>query len=298
MRFSHNILNISVSTTISSTTLSSLTSSSLIATNLSPPPNPSTTAKMPRTLRSNKVYPDYTPSSGANNVTINQRYELIDENPIPKGLLSKVIDDCHLEFIDVGARSDEDPNDPERNNHAILRFTFLRELTKDTPYAPSATRGVILDLEGELAYDENTSEGVLRMRTFRYAGAHQDALRQLRLRVVSGSKLGDVINIIRDSRMILCYFDAAASTNYLTGCRDFVSQLIYQLHRNAFLNLPTGPDIPGYPGSTTVAQSFNWRYNRTIANVASPVVYAVFNPVYVHVPVPGINYTGTRRVII
>ncbi|KGO41489.1 hypothetical protein PEX1_084720 [Penicillium expansum] len=225
---------------------------------------------MPRSLRSGNSYasPPPPPPRPArippDNVIRNRDYELLPGGMnIPMGLARKKVAQCHLEFIDMGPVDPEYPPDEYRNNHCILRLTFLHQLQDDTPYAPIGTRGVILDLEGVDQY-ETTFSGELMMSTFRYEGRHQRWLHVAPLRMGGQRTVGDCVRIIRDSRLVPCRFDA--SNENLAGCRDFM---------------------------------FNYKYNEAENppdnRVLNPVSYAVFERTYQHTTINGINYTGTRR---
>lgn len=180
---------------------------------------------MPRSLRSGNTYPSPLPPPPrpirilAGKVTRNRDYELLGSMNIPMGLARKKVAECHLEFIDVGPQDPEYPKDPKRNNHCMLRLTFLHQLQDDTPYAPIGTRGVVLDLEG-VEQHEFTTSSELTMSTFGYEGPHQRWLHVVNLRMGGERTVGDAVRIIRDSGLVPCRFNH--SNEDLVGCRDFV----------------------------------------------------------------------------
>ncbi|KAJ5456213.1 hypothetical protein N7530_011487 [Penicillium desertorum] len=250
---------------------------------------------MPRSLRSGNMYASPLPPPPrplrvpAENVIHNRDYELIGNMNIPIGLSRKKVSECHLEFLDIGPKDPEWFKDPERNNHCILRLTFLHQLEDDTPYAPIGTKGVVLDLEGT-GQQQDSYTGELMMSTFGYEGPHQRSMRVVKLRMGGDRTVGDAVRIIRNTRLVPCHFDTP--NEHLVGCRDFVSQLIYQLDRNKFLRLPADAD-------TTIYDSFNYRYamddDPAIGYVPTPVRYAIFRESYQHTAINRINYHGTRR---
>ncbi|CAG8218977.1 hypothetical protein PENNAL_c0014G00735 [Penicillium nalgiovense] len=250
---------------------------------------------MPRSLRSGNIYASPLPPPPrairppAQNAIRNRDYELIGSMNIPMGLSRKKVSECHLEFLDIGPKDPEWYKDPERKNHCIFRLTFLHPLEDDTPYAPIGTRGVLLDLEGvDQQQDSCTAE--LIMSTFGYEGPHQRSMRVVKLRMGGERTVGDAVRIIRDTGLMPCRFDTP--NEHLFGCRDFVSQLIYQLSRNKFLRLPAD-------ANTTIYDSFNYRYDMdddpAIGYVPTPVGYAIFRASYQYTAINGINYHGTRR---
>ncbi|OQE41782.1 hypothetical protein PENCOP_c004G03990 [Penicillium coprophilum] len=138
---------------------------------------------MSHTLRSGAVYNSSPPRRSrvqGPNVIHKRDYIVSNNSDIPLGLVREKVASCRLEFLDVGPIDEEDPDDPNRNNHTILRLTFLRQLDDDTLYAPIGTRGVILDLEGMEA-PNGTNSSLLIMSTFGYEGLHQLALHSVEL---------------------------------------------------------------------------------------------------------------------
>jgi hypothetical protein len=180
---------------------------------------------MPRSLRSGNMYASPLPPPPrplrvpAENVIHNRDYELIGDMNIPIGLSRKKVSECHLEFLDIGPKDPEWFKDPERNNHCILRLTFLHQLEDDTPYAPIGTRGVVLDLEGT-GQQQDSYTGELMMSTFGYEGPHQRSMRVVKLRMGGDRTVGDAVRIIRNTRLVPCHFDTP--NGHLVGCRDFV----------------------------------------------------------------------------
>ncbi|KAJ5171328.1 uncharacterized protein N7500_004111 [Penicillium coprophilum] len=250
---------------------------------------------MSHTLRSGAVYntpPPRRPRVQGPNVIHNRDYIVSNHSDIPLGLVRKKVASCRLEFLDVGPIDEEDPNDPNRNNHTILRLTFLRQLGDDTPYAPIGTRGVILDLEGMEALN-GTNTSILMMSTFGYEGLHQLALHSVEVPMGRDKSVWDCVRIIRSTGLVPCHLDP--TNTELVGCRDFVSQLIYQLNEHRFLRLPAN-------ANTTIFNHFNYRYNWIDGSagsnkVLSSVAYALFRQSYQHVMIGGITYTGTRQFI-
>ncbi|KAJ5825037.1 hypothetical protein N7447_007377 [Penicillium robsamsonii] len=253
---------------------------------------------MSRTLRSGNVYNDFPTApprparTPAPKVTRNREY-VVNRTNIPAGLLHKKVAECQLEFIDVGPVNPKDPEDPNRDNHTIIRLTFLHRLEDDdTPYAPIGTRGVVLDLEG-MRGPNGTNRSVLMMSTFGYEGPHQTALHWKKLPMGRNKTVRDCVRILLDTTLLPCHLDL--SNNSLVGCRDFTSQVIYQLNLWGFLRLPAG-------AHTTIYGLFNYKYNLPLPpaimdlNVApSTVDYALFRRTYPYVHITGITYTGGPR---
>ncbi|KGO76998.1 hypothetical protein PITC_004190 [Penicillium italicum] len=251
---------------------------------------------MPRRLRSGNLYasPPPPPPRPARippaNVTRNQDYEILaGSTNIPLGLTRKKVAECHIEFLDVGPVDPKSPPEEDHSNHCILRLTFLHQLQDNTPYAPIGTRGVILDLEG-VDQNETTISGELMASTFAYEGPHQKCLHAAPLRMGGQRTVGDCVRIIRNSGLVPCQFDSLDEN--LVGCRDFISQLVYQLNRYKFLRLPADANI-------TVYDRFNYKYNEDgnppNNRVLDPVSYALFDRAYQHTAINGITYTGTRN---
>ncbi|CAG8890748.1 unnamed protein product [Penicillium egyptiacum] len=128
------------------------------------------------------------------------------------------------------------------------------------------------------------------MSTFRYGGPHQRWIHVVKLRMGGERTVGNAIKIIRDTGLVPSGFDN--SNEGVVGCRDFVSQLIYQLDRNRFLRLPAD-------ASTTIYNSFNDHYHMyddpAMGHVPTPVEYALFTELYQHTAINGINYHETRE---
>jgi hypothetical protein len=174
-----------------------------------------------RQHRSKKVYyhpplPPRPPAKPPVPDATEDRVYLLTE--IQQGLAQKKIAQCQLEFLDVGSMNENDPNDINRYNHAILRLTFAHKLQDDTPYAQIGTRGVILDLRDGSEDDTHISN--LIIKTFWYEGPHKDALHWVNLPMYSGKTLRHCLNIIRNSGSTPCYLDY--TNDNLVGCRDFV----------------------------------------------------------------------------
>ncbi|KAJ5373095.1 hypothetical protein N7517_005101 [Penicillium concentricum] len=253
---------------------------------------------MSRTLRSGNAYNDFPTApprparTAPPNVTNNRDYT-VNSRQIPAGLLRKKVAECQLEFLDVGPVDPEDPTDTNRDNHTILRLTFLHRLKEDdTPYAPIGTRGVILDLEGFQGLN-GTNRSILMMSTFGYQGPHQTALHWKSIPMGRNKTVGDCVKIIRDTTLLPCHLDARNST--LVGCRDFTSQMIYQLNLWGFLRIPAN-------AHDSIYTLFNYRYNLPLPSAImnlnvtpSTVDYALFRLTYPHIVITGITYTGGIR---
>lgn len=138
---------------------------------------------------------------------------------IPSELGRRILARCTLEILDVGSVDIQNTADPNRNNHCILRLTFAAPTTEATRHAPIGTRGLILDQVPDDQRDTTTT-CEFHMKTFRYEGPHEDALKTIDLPIRGKQGARCFLRVLRKANLVPCEFDS--TDDFMYGCRDFM----------------------------------------------------------------------------
>ncbi|KAJ5343696.1 hypothetical protein MYU51_018233 [Penicillium brevicompactum] len=191
---------------------------------------------------------------------------------IPVAILNRIVSECHLDILNHGPGA----------NHAILRLMFRHPQAVASQHAPAGTTGVKVDLavNGRIVPGPIASE--LAVKTFTYIGPNIHASHSAEILVVGEKRVNDFLKVLESAKLLPCSFDYVLPD--AVGCRDFISQYIFQLEMAKVLRIPALSDL---------YKCFNFRYPApgVSGKVASPVPRALFgNAAFVHIAVPGVLY--------
>ncbi|OQE24425.1 hypothetical protein PENSTE_c007G09776 [Penicillium steckii] len=210
-----------------------------------------------------------------------------------KYLLSKVVREFAIDFLDLNLDNrspDFRTENGTRDNHCIARLIFKHPQQTQTDHAPQGATGLTIDIQNNFAAATRAVPADLEIRPITYNGPHRLAIKTTIIPIRPGigkqrnRTVKDFLEIFESEKIIPTGFRNA--NGYLVGCRDVMSQYVFQLEESRLLN-----------AAAENYTDFNNNYGPTAADVrAHAVEHACFNDTYHYhyQQIPNINYTGPR----
>ncbi|KAI0866665.1 hypothetical protein F4860DRAFT_509061 [Xylaria cubensis] len=179
---------------------------------------------------------------------------------VPKLFRDMRIGSIYVEFLRLDSRDTPARLRNLLKNHAIIKVDFT------SPYGNTEHDrydGARIHLETKVEISDGPYQpGELFVKPARYPAASYSTARTCRIDLQANITLDHLLWVIESNN--LQYFSFVVLNQKYYGCRDFVTQLVYQLYLQGYTtgrildSVPVDPELP--PGINNICQAIGYRY--------------------------------------